>query len=64
MWLLKDFKNTDWTENTVEKGEIAQFEQFQRFQECFPKAFFFNVLKRVCMEERVKCGSDDEIFVE
>ena len=38
----------------MEKGEIAQNEQFQLFPPCFPKAFFFNVLKQVCMEERVK----------
>ena len=38
----------------MEKGEIAHFEQFHLFSQCFPKAFFFNVLKRVYMEERVK----------
>ena len=27
-------------ENTVEKGEIAHFEQFHLFPQCFPKAFF------------------------
>ena len=26
-------------------GEIAHFEQFHLFTQCFPKAFFFNVLK-------------------
>ena len=31
----------------MEKGEIAQVEQFHLFPGCFPKAFFFNVLKRV-----------------
>ena len=40
MWLLKDF---DCIENIVEKGEIAHFEQFHLFLQCFPKAFFFNV---------------------
>ena len=35
------------------KGEIAHFEQFHLFPQCFPK-FFFNVLKLVYMEERVK----------
>ena len=40
-------------ENIVEKGEIAHFEQFHLFPQCFPKAVFFNVLKRVYMEERV-----------
>ena len=37
----------------MEKGEIAQFEQFHLFPLCFPKAFFFNVLKWVYMEENV-----------
>ena len=37
----------------MDKGEIAHFEQFHLFPQFFPKAFFFNVLKRVYMEERV-----------
>ena len=40
MWLLKD---TDCIENIVEKKEIAHFQQFHLFSQCFPKAFFFNV---------------------
>ena len=35
----------------MEKGEIAHFEQFHRFQQGFPKAFFFSVLIWVYMEE-------------
>ena len=64
MWLLKDFKITDCIENIVEKGEI---EQFHRFPQSFPKAFFFSVLKHVYMEERVldviklKAFSDDKL---
>ena len=38
----------------MEKGEIAHFEQFHLFQQCFPEAFFFNVLKLVFMKERLK----------
>ena len=38
----------------MEKGEIAHFEQFHLFPQCFPEVFFFDVLKRVYMEERVK----------
>ena len=38
----------------MEKDEIAHFEQFHLFPRCFPKAFFFNVLKLVYMEGRVK----------
>ena len=30
-------------ENIVEKGEIAHFEQFHFFPQCFPGAFFLNV---------------------
>ena len=45
MWLLKDFKIQIAWENIVEKGEIAQNEQFHLFPQCFPKAIFFKVLK-------------------
>ena len=38
----------------VENDEIAHFEQFHLFHNVFLKFFFFNVLKRVYMEERVK----------
>ena len=39
MWeWVKGFEDTDCTENIVEKGEIAQNEQFHL---CFSKAFFF-----------------------
>ena len=37
----------------MEKGDIAHFEQFHLFPQCFPTFFFFNVLNRVYMEERV-----------
>ena len=50
---IKWFKDTDHIENIVEKGEIAHFEQFHLFPQCFPKAFFFAVLKWVYMQERV-----------
>ena len=36
------------------KGEIAHFEQFHLFPQCFPKATLFTVLKCVYMQERVK----------
>ena len=45
MWLLKDFKLTDYKENIVEKGEIAHFEQFHLFPQCCLEVFFFYVLK-------------------
>ena len=41
----------------MEKGEIANFEQFHLFPQCFPKAFFFNVSKRVYMEEKVNISA-------
>ena len=31
-------------------------------EQCFPKALFFNVLKRVYMEERVNSLPDDKIL--
>ena len=53
---IKEFNKTDCIENIVEKGEIAHFEQFHLFPQCFPKAFIFSVLKWVYMEERVNIG--------
>ena len=41
----------------MEEGEIAHFEQFHFFPQCFPKVYFFIVLKQVYMEERVKTSS-------
>ena len=38
---IKGLQDTDCTENIVEKGEIAHFEQFHLFPLCFTKAFFF-----------------------
>ena len=37
----------------METGDIAHFEQFHFFSQCFPKAFSFNMLQLVYMEERV-----------
>ena len=53
MWLFKGFQDTDCIEIIVEKGEIAHLSNFTFFPQCFAKAFFFNVLKRVYMEEKV-----------
>ena len=50
---IKGFQDTNCIENIVEKGEIAQNEQFHLFQLCFPTVFFFIALKWVYMEERV-----------
>ena len=50
-------------ENIAEKGEIAHLKQIHPFPQCFPKAFFFNVLKLVYMEERVKPEADPKIIL-
>ena len=50
---MKWFYDTDCIENIFEKGEIAHFERFHRFLQCFIKAIFFIVLKWVYMKERV-----------
>ena len=61
---IKGFLDTDCLENIVEKCEIAHFEQFHLFPQCFPKAFFFNVLKWVYMEERVNMNVFKSILSE
>ena len=38
----------------MEKSEIAHFEQFHLFPQCFHKDFYFNALKCVYKEEWVK----------
>ena len=37
----------------MEKGEIALFNQFHLYPQCFPISIFFSVLKGVYLEERV-----------
>ena len=43
-------------ENTVGKGEIARYEQFLLFPQCFRKACFPGVSKGVIVCEWVKTG--------
>ena len=43
-----------WVENTVGKGEIARYEQFLLFPQCFQKACFPGVSKGVIVWEWVK----------
>ena len=43
-----------WVENTVGKGEIACYEQFLLFPQCFQKAFFPGATKGVIVWEWVK----------
>ena len=40
-------KLSKWVENTVGKGEIARYEQFLLFQQCFQKACFPEASKGV-----------------
>ena len=47
MWLLKDFKIEIAWKTLWKRGNHSFFPQ------CFPKAFFFNLLKGVYMEEMV-----------
>ena len=47
-------------ENIVKKGEIAHFEQFHLFSQCFPKVFFPS--KCIYMEERVNPLPNDRIL--
>ena len=42
-----------WVENTVEKGEIARYEQFLLFPHCFQKACFPGASKGVIVWEWV-----------
>ena len=40
----------EWVENIVGKEEIARYEQFFLFPQCFQKRSFVDVLKWVSME--------------
>ena len=46
-------------ENTVEKGEIARYERFLLFPQCFQKACFLGASKGVTVWEWVKSASND-----
>ena len=46
-------KLSKWVENTVEKGEIAHYEQFLLFPKCFQKACFPGASKGVIVWEWV-----------
>ena len=47
-------KLSKWVENTVGKGEIAHYEQFLLFQQCFQKTCFPEASKCVIVWEWVK----------
>ena len=44
-------KLSKWVEKTVEKGEIACYEQFLLFPQCFQKSFFPGASKGVVVWE-------------
>ena len=48
-------------ENTVGKGEIARYEQFLLFPQCFQRACFPGVSKGVIVWEGVKLGPQVQI---
>ena len=41
---------SDWVENILGKGEIARYEQFLLFPQCFQKVYVVDVSKLVSME--------------
>ena len=43
-------QSSDWVENIVGKGEIAPYEQFLLFPQCFQKLSVAGESKRVSME--------------
>ena len=47
-------KLSKWVENTVGKGEIARYEQFLLYPQCFEKTCFPGVSKGVIVWEWVK----------
>ena len=47
-------KLSKWVENTVGKGEIARYEQFLLYPQCFQKTCFPGVSKGVIVWEWVK----------
>ena len=49
-------KLSKWVENTVGKGEIAHYEQFLLFPQCFQKDCFPGASKGIIMWEWVKQG--------
>ena len=55
-------KLSKWVENIVGKGEIARYEQFLLFPQCFQKPLFPGASKGVIVWEGVKSLPDNNIF--
>ena len=51
-------KFSKWVENTVDKGEIAHYEQFLLYPQCFQKTCFPGASKGVIVWEWVKMTHD------
>ena len=47
-------KISKWVENTVGKGEIARYEQFPLFPQCFQKIYFRQVKQGLACERTVQ----------
>ena len=63
---LKFYENSrkisKWIENTVGKGEIACYEQFVLFPQCFQKARFPGALKGVIVWEWLNPFPNDKFW--
>ena len=55
-WLLTE------VENSVAKGDIAHFDQFLLLPQCFQKSSAAESSESVCMRERVKIRSFEELW--
>ena len=55
-------KLSKWVENTVGKGEIACYEQFLLFPQCFQKACFPGASKGVIVWEWVNPSANNKIL--
>ena len=56
-------KLSKWEENTVGKGEIARYEQFLFFPQCFLKACFPEASKGVIAWEWVNSSRDQSLVL-
>ena len=56
-------KLSKWVENTMGKGEIARYEQFLLFPQCFQKACFPGASKGVIVREWVMEPSHHDVLV-
>ena len=55
-------KLSKWVENTVGKGEIARYEQFLLFPQCFQKACFPGASKGIIVWEWVNPFPNDRFY--